>query len=213
MSFLAVCDPNWASDAGGGGKGAQEHYALAGVEAIAWSMRTSPPWVDVGPGLLWMWATTLALCSGDAHALARALGLRVCAGWVWAKVDDAGCGFERREPDDCHPDGWFAIPTFRAPRRMGLGQWQRCEHEHLLLCRRGGVSVPPPESRPRSMIYAPRAEHSAKPDAAWAVIETVSHAVMPGVVGCEWNARVCRAGWAAFGRLDGEDAPLRWVRP
>ena len=33
--FLAVVDPAWSADAGGGGKGANEHYALADVSKLA----------------------------------------------------------------------------------------------------------------------------------------------------------------------------------
>lgn len=195
MSLLAVIDPNWSSDSGGGGRGANEHYALSGIDSIAAEYKRSEPWTDVGPGILWMWATTLAFNTGDAHALARALGFKVCSGFVWAKVDEHTL------------EGAF---YFKAPARMGLGQWQRTEHEHLLLCRRGVVSVPPPEARPRSIIYAPRGAHSEKPEAAWHVIEAVSRAALPGVIGIEYNARKRRRGWAAVGRLDGEDGSIRF---
>lgn len=190
--FLVVCDPAWNADAGGGGRGAGEHYALSGVDAIAAAMRTSSAWRDEGPGLLWMWATTSAFIAGDAHALARLLGFRPCAGFVWCKVDTTE-----------------AEGAFRAPRRMGLGQWSRVEHEHLVLCRRGNVRVPPPAARSRSVIYAPRGEHSEKPAAAWSVIEWTSRAVLGfDVRGVEFNARVVRPGWVAVGRLEGEDGPV-----
>mgnify|MGYP003556997053 CR=1 FL=1 len=90
--FLAVCDPPWNADAGGGGRGAQNHYGLEGVDGIAHAMRSAPPWRDTGPGLLWMWATSSAFVTGDAAVVARALGFRPCAGWVWAKVDELHCG-------------------------------------------------------------------------------------------------------------------------
>lgn len=199
MSFLAVIDPNWSVESGGGRRGAQHHYELASVDAIAQQYRASPPWRDTGPGLLWMWATGSAILAGDAHALARSLGFRPCAEWVWAKVEIVQAAVE-------------VDAVFTTHEQMGLGQWCRKEHEHLWLCRRGDVSVPPPGSRPRSMIYAPRGRHSEKPEAAWRVIETVSRAVLLGVIGCEWNARARRAGWEAFGALDGEDQPLRYAR-
>lgn len=203
MSFLAVADPPWDRDAGGGGRGAQNHYPLAGVDGIAHAMRTAHPWRDVGDGLLWLWVTALALATGDGHALARALGFRPCAGFVWAKVDE--CMAYEALPTERE---W---PAFTPPARMGLGQWSRCEHEHLLLCRRGDVSVPPPALRPRSVIYAPRGAHSAKPEAAWKVIEQVSRASLGDVVGVEFNCRSQRAGWAAVGRLDGENNPVRYA--
>lgn len=191
---LFVIDPNWSADSGGGGRGANAHYALDNVDAMALAYQRSPAWRDVGPGLLWMWATSSAFATGDAHTLARQLGFRPCAGFVWCKVDMTVAG-----------DGWVSM---QPPRRMGLGQWSRVEHEHLLLCRRGDVSVPEPSCRQRSVIYAERGEHSAKPEAAWKVIETTSYASLGPVVGVEFNARTQRAGWMAVGRLDGEDGDI-----
>jgi N6-adenosine-specific RNA methylase IME4 len=209
MSFLAVLDPAWPSERGGGRikRGADKHYALAvNVDQLAAEYKRSEPWRDVGPGLLWLWATSSAVVLGDAHALARALGFRICAGFVWCKVDVIPALDVDGVPRASNNGEAFTPTT-----RMGLGQWSRCEHEHLLLCRRGKVSVPPTEARRRSVIYAPRGAHSAKPEAAWRVIETVSRAVIPGVRGIEWNARTQREGWGAYGRLDGEDKPVRWA--
>ena len=197
--FLAVVDPNWSADSGGGGRGAQNHYALDDVDAIAHGYRYGPLWTDVGAGLLWMWATTTALVSGDAHQLARTLGFRPCAGFVWCKVDVVDGPLD-------HPCRGIA---YVPPERMGIGQWSRVEHEHLLLCRRGDVPVPITRSRMRSVIYAPRGAHSEKPEAAWRVIETTSRGSLgPNVVGVEYNARCLRPGWVTVGRLDGEDKPI-----
>lgn len=200
MRFLSVCDPNWSADAGGGGRGAGEHYALSGVDAIAQSMRLSRAWRETGPGLLWMWATTSALVTGDAHTLAGQLGFRICAGFVWAKIDPVrGVVDSNDNPAE----------LFTAPARLGLGQWSRVEHEHLLLCRRGDVKVPAPASRQRSVIYAPRGKHSAKPEEAWRVIESTSQAVLGvGIIGVEFHSRLKRPGWISVGRLDGEDGPI-----
>lgn len=214
MTFLAVIDPAWGADAGGGGRGAQNHYALAGIDAIAQGYRgareTEPNpgpllWPSLAketPCLVFMWATVGAMAQKptgdppDAYVLARLLGLRVCAGVVWCKIDRF---------DLAHPT-WFV-----APLRMGLGQWTRCEHEHLLICRRGDVPVPDTASRPRSVIYAERGEHSEKPEEAWTqVIEPIARSCMPDRVGVEFNCRKQRAGWSAFGALDGEDKPLRY---
>lgn len=180
MTFLAVMDPPWSADTGGGRRGANTHYALAGVEGIAQAVRMSGLWRDDVPALVWMWATSSALIAGDAHGLASRLGLRICAGFVWVKVDLFDEGF--------------------APSaRMGLGQWSRCEHEHLLVCRRGEVAVPKPRDRQRSVIYAPRLRHSAKPQAAWDVIVNTSRSSIGAVGGVEFFARSARPGWTAWG--------------
>lgn len=181
---VSVMDPPWGSDAGGGGKGANAHYALEGVDGIALAIRKSGLWRDTGPALCWMWATASALHLGDVHALCGLLHIRPVAGLVWAKIDAVDAN------------------TFHPCNRMGLGQWTRCEHEHLLICRRGVLGVPPPAHRHRSMIYAPRLEHSQKPEKAWAIIEDVSAAIAgDDFKGIEFFSRNVRPGWTGWGHL------------
>jgi hypothetical protein len=240
VTFLAVIDPRWKRDSGGGGRGAQNHYSLADIRGLTldytgallgaehlwpvpyndadmlvfmWATTgamTMPDDVDDEPlgesqGKLWTFGEETVMRPPDAYVLARLLGLRVCATFVWCKVDmvpGVDYPWDRGGRDD---------PSFRPPAQPGIGQWSRCEHEFLLLCRRGSVRVPAPEARPRSVIYAPRGEHSAKPEEAWAqVIEPIARASCPGVVGIEFNARVRRNGWHAYGALDGEGMPLRY---
>jgi hypothetical protein len=257
MTFVAVLDPNWSRDAGGGGRGAQEHYALNTVSKIAegyygarddGGRRIWPQLNTRDPMLVFMWATEGAMHQPDdlpeaaaqppliedpdtfrppdAFVLARLLGLRVVCSFPWVKVDDltepvrdvldgalnneaSGRGVVRLIDAVDEHDGTGVF----APRaRMGIGQWSRKDHEHLLLCKRGSVPVPGTESRPRSVIYAPVGEHSEKPDKAWTqVIEPIARASAPGSIGIEFNCRSQRPGWAAFGALDGEHAPLRYA--
>jgi hypothetical protein len=224
--FLAAIDPNWNTDNGGGGRGAQNHYALSSVDAIAASFRMDPHWDDdrSHDALVFMWATRSAVNEGDAAALARMLGLRIASDFVWAKIDEIEC--ERCEGEGeifsefrndrarCPVCSGSGVVGFVPARMMGLGFWSRSEHEKLLVCVRGDVKVPSPEARPRSIIYAPRVlkadvddetanktMHSAKPEKAWTqVIEPIARACMPGVRGIEWNARRRRKGWGAVGR-------------
>lgn len=196
MTFLAVMDPPWSADTGGGRRGANTHYALAGVDGIAQAVRMSGLWVDSGPALVWMWATSSALVNGDAHGLANRLGLRICAGFVWVKVDEfcGACGLRAFDELPC-----CDAPAYSPTTRMGLGQWSRCEHEHLLVCRRGEVRVPKPSARQPSVIYAPRGRHSAKPQAAWDVIVETSRSSVGLAWGVEFFARTARPGWTAWG--------------
>lgn len=231
--FVAVIDPPWSADAGGGGKGANEKYELADVSRIAEGYygarddkgaRIWPALNTRDPMLVWMWATQGAMTipddpdegvqpdfSGrtdvdapDAYRLARLLAVRVATIFVWCKVDESeytGVDYDTGEP--------YRLVSH--PSRMGLGQRSRVEHEYLLCCVRNKVPLPTTDVRPRSVIYAPRGKHSEKPERAWSqVIDPVSRACMPGVVGVEINARVQRAGWAAVGRLDDEDGPISY---
>lgn len=199
MIDLAVMDPNWSADNGGGGRGANSHYHLNGPIDIANTVRTSGMWSDDGPALVWMWATTRAVVTGQAMLLASHLGIDIVSGFVWVKVDD-DIDVDMTIP---HPHSWT-----RPPAKPGLGQWQRTEHEHLLVCRRGKLPVPLPADRQRSVIYAPRGKHSVKPEAAWRVIESTSASVVgdlqqrakeDGHCGTEFFARTTRPMWRAFG--------------
>lgn len=199
--FKAVMDPAWAGDAGGGGRGAQNHFALERVDAIADQYLMHDTWdPKAEAALVFMWATAGAVAMkgngnpSDATVLARRLWLRICATFVWVKVGkDARAGVTEEEQLAGHG---------------GLGQWGRQRHEYLLICKRGKVPVPPPHLRPDSVIVAPRGVHSAKPELAWTqVIEPIGNACAPGV-GIEYNARELRRGWLSVGRLDGENGPI-----
>lgn len=76
--------------------------------------------------------------------------------------------------------------------RMGLGQYLRGQHELLLFCVRG--RLPSLTRRCSTVIVAPRGRHSAKPEAAYELVEQVS----PGPR-LELFARTKRDGWDAFG--------------
>ena len=176
---VLTADPPWQERGGGKIKrGAQRHYPLVAAKDLPDIMTSSPLWRPAPDALLWLWATTSHL--EDALGFIPQLGFRRCAAWVWAKVDGDADGFI-------------------ASARLGLGQWSRVEHEHLLLARRGDVKVPPPSARQRSVIFAPRRAHSEKPDEAWHVIETTSRASLGEVRGAELFARTARPGWEAWG--------------
>jgi N6-adenosine-specific RNA methylase IME4 len=55
--------------------------------------------------------------------------------------------------------------------KMGLGWYCRNQHELLLIAERGTMALPTPTNRPRSVISAPRTNHSTKPKSIYKVIE------------------------------------------
>lgn len=218
MTYLAVMDPPWNADAGGGGRGAQNHYNLSSPLKVAEVIVGSGLWKHDGPALVWMWATTRAVALKHAHQLADALNLSIVSGFVWDKAEDVwdevlgviedaeGKGARDFVENQLRARGISSL--FTPPRKMGLGQWQRTEHEHLLVCRRGALSVPVPADRQRSVIHAERGRHSAKPEEGWRIIETTSRSVVGdfdervlerGHIGVEFFARTPRKDWLAFG--------------
>jgi N6-adenosine-specific RNA methylase IME4 len=82
-----------------------------------------------------------------------------------------------------------------AKDKIGMGMYLRQQHEHLLICRRGEIPLPPPNARPPSVISAPRREHSRKPDEAYELIEQM----YPELPKIELFAREKRKGWDVWG--------------
>lgn len=79
--------------------------------------------------------------------------------------------------------------------RIGTGYWSRGQHETLMICRRGKFPCPKPTLFPSSVIYAPRREHSRKPDD---VQDTIDRR-LPDTRKLEIFARQARPGWTAWG--------------
>ncbi|MBA7585496.1 hypothetical protein ES708_27480 [subsurface metagenome] len=58
-----------------------------------------------------------------------------------------------------------------AKDKMGLGWYCRNQHETLLIAEKGTMPLPPPASRPKSIVNAPRTKHSKKPRKIYRLIE------------------------------------------
>lgn len=115
--------------------------------------------------VLFLWATTAHLMDGSAHKVIAAWQFEARTGAVWVKT---GC--------------------------FGMGKYFRQEHEHLILAVRGKPGTSADHSL-RSVIYAPRGEHSAKPVEVYRVIERM----YPHAKRIELFARARRRGWSAWG--------------
>ncbi len=76
---------------------------------------------------------------------------------------------------------------------FGMGRILRASHERCIVAVRG--SMPPAVRNIRSRFAAPVGEHSAKPDAFYAIVE----ALYPDAEKHEMFARTRRAGWHQTG--------------
>jgi N6-adenosine-specific RNA methylase IME4 len=79
--------------------------------------------------------------------------------------------------------------------QIGMGYYFRQKHEHLLLGAKGNLELPDPSVRPESVFFAPRTEHSEKPEKIYEIIETM----YPTCKKLEMFARKQRSGWDAWG--------------
>lgn len=113
-----------------------------------------------------------------------------CVLWLWTTNAHMGEAMGVLE-------AWgFSLKTILtwAKPRIGVGDWLRGQTEHCLLAARGQGRTLAPGNR-STLLAAPVAEHSCKPEAFYALVE----ALTPGASKCELFARKQRDGWAAFG--------------
>ena len=79
--------------------------------------------------------------------------------------------------------------------KIGMGYYFRQKHELLLLATRGKLQLPDESIRPESTLFAPRTEHSKKPDLFYEIIELM----YPKYKKIELFARTQREGWDSWG--------------
>lgn len=182
--FPVLCaDPAWRfkDKLPGKGRGAEKHYrTLAPHEIMRFPL---PPLA--GDAILFLWRVSAM----------PALALDVISAWgftpkseiVWVKT---------------------AAPKPGKPLRlaMGMGHYTRASHEVCIIATRGKPKVR--DRGVRSVFFAPRGEHSAKPDEFYAIVERLA-----GGPYAELFARTHRPNWSQWGNElpGGEAAPDRKV--
>jgi N6-adenosine-specific RNA methylase IME4 len=143
---VLVADPPWrfGDKLPGGGRGASKHYETLTLEQIR--SFPLPPLADDAVLILWRVSAMVS----QAYEVVKAWGFEAKSELVWVKT---------------------AGPTLHGSVRLriGMGRQVRLAHESAIIATRGKpirVSMSEP-----SVIFAPRLEHSRKPDAAYEAIE------------------------------------------
>lgn len=163
-----LADPAWeyGDSLSGPGRGAGKHYDCLSVEAIC-----ALP-VDEAAAA----RAHLYVCVTNAHIED---GYRVVRAW----------GFEPKT----------LITWVKTARdhsvRLGMGRYLRNATEQVIVAARGRPMLQPLVRNRHNVIFAPRAEHSAKPDELYELVEAVS----PGPR-LELFSRRRREGWQGWGR-------------
>ena len=94
-------------------------------------------------------------------------------------------GFEYKTAFVWHKDG----------PGLGLGRYNRVDHENLLVGRRGALPLPTPDHLSSSVFTAPRGAHSSKPDVAYDIITRA----YPGFPKLDLFARASHPGFDSWG--------------
>jgi len=170
-----VADPPWPEY--GGGKirrGANKHYSLMSLDEIKGLGEKVKAWRGPEGCHLYLWVTNNYLPAGLDIMKVWGFEYKTCI--TWGKIKDDGS------------------PT------MGIGQYFRGASEHCLFGTYGHLpyrmtdGADSKRGQGRTLILAPRQEHSQKPVGLLEMAELVSHP--PGL---EMFARVKRPGWDAWG--------------
>jgi N6-adenosine-specific RNA methylase IME4 len=129
------------------------------------------------------------------------IAARDCALFLWATVPMLPQAIEVMEAWGFAYKSSFAW----AKDRIGMGYWNRNQHELLLVGTRGKIPAPTPGTQASSLISAPVREHSRKPDEAYEIIE----GYFPTLQKIELYARAARPGWHCWGA----EAPIAESEP
>lgn len=168
-----VADPPWPSQDPGRMGSAAKHYDLMTTEEICGYLTNIG--VTLAPkARLFLWR--LASFPQEALTVCKAWGFIPKTELIWLKQTKNG-------------NRWF-----------GMGHTLRGEHETCIVAVRKRGGPPILNHSTRSTFSAPITEHSRKPDAFYALVESLS----PGPY-LDLFARVRRPGWDSLGDLDGED--------
>lgn len=165
---LVLADPPWKFGdlLPGKTRGAARNYDVMGTEEIC--AYPLPPVASDSILLLWR----VSAMQEEALRVARAWGFVPRTEIVWVKTAEGG------------------------GLAFGMGRYVRASHESCLVATRGKAAALVVDHSVRSVFFAPRGEHSAKPEAFYSLAERLC--LGPRV---ELFARGApRLGWDRYGR-------------
>jgi N6-adenosine-specific RNA methylase IME4 len=168
---VVVADPPWTFGDALGKRGAAANYDLLTQPQIE-SYAGDIGLVTDRDALLFMWRVSSQ--PEEATRTCRAWGFTPKSEIIWVKTtasDDPKLAF-------------------------GMGRYVRMSHETCIIAAKGSASRLIENKGVRSVIIAPRGEHSAKPDAFY---ETVESLVGSSARIVEFFARRRRDGWTCVG--------------
>lgn len=226
---IITADPPWEHDnygqaKHGAAKSAYDEMPLAVLKQMPVGELAHPE-----GALLFLWCTGPQAADGAHIALARAWGFRLTTrAFAWVKVADscANClhGWADHDasidpPGFCDHPACEGCDTFAARPYFGPGSYTGGNVEDVWLGVRGDWPWSQRRARKdvRQVVLAPRARHSAKPEAVQDRIELLWPGVGPRL---ELFARRRRVGWAAWGAeapgcdlVFGDTIGARWPLP
>ncbi len=181
---VIVCDCPWAfADKLPGVRGAESHYKCLSVEDLC--KLELPPIAD--DAIIFFWR--VASMQEEALAVLHMLGFTLKSELVWVKT-------KKGVVETAIEDGLA----------FGMGHYTRAAHEVCLIGTKGRGKKLIADRAVRSVFFAPRGEHSAKPEEFYSLVEKLTEGSGPRL---ELFARRQREGWSTYG--DEIGTPLRVI--
>ncbi len=178
MFEIIVADCPWKfGDKLPGVRGAESHYPC--MSTIDLMELRLPPIADNAILFQWYVASMLE----DAVAVTNAWGFTIKTQMIWVKTKNGVV-------DDTVDEGDLAF---------GMGRSVRAAHEGCLIATKGKYTQLITAKNVRSVFFAPRGEHSAKPNKFYELVETMC----AGGEKVELFARTPRSGWTGIGHMLG----------
>ncbi len=173
MFNVVVADCPWQfGDKLPGIRGAESHYScMSTVDLMELQL---PPIAD--DAILFQWYVASML--EDAIAVTNAWGFTIKTQMIWVKTKNGVVDDTVEETD----------------LAFGMGRSVRAAHEGCLIATRGKYTKLITSKSVRSVFFAPRGEHSEKPDKFFELVETMTSGER-----LELFARKVRFGWTTLG--------------
>ena len=175
---VIAADPPWkfGDSLPGPKRGAARHYDVLSVEQI--QRFPIPPIAD--DAILFLWR--VAAMQREALDVCVAWGFEPKSEIVWAKTSSANVT--------------AVFVASGVGLSYGMGRYCRGAHEVCIVARRGRYKVK--DAGARSIFFAPRREHSRKPDDFYDIIKRMTGDDGPKL---DLFAGEPRKNWTAFGEL------------
>jgi len=164
---IAYADPPWRYDFDVESRATENHYpTMALPDIIKYKDNQGTPITDKFADNCILFLWATAPKLNEALELIKAWGFTYKTNLIWAKD------------------------------KMGLGWYCRNQHELLLIAEKGTMPLPPTASRPKSIVNAPRTNHSKKPRKIYRLIERA----YPGYQYLElFGSKNSRKRWETWG--------------
>lgn len=184
-----MADPPWAYDdeMPGPGRGSKSHYDTLHYGTVL-GMAPQIREITAPSAHLYLWTTNSFV--EQALQIASEWGFEQKTIITWVKVTEEPRGLPHQRD---HPA--------KIDERIGMGHYLRNVTEHLLFCTKGNLSTS--KNDVPNVFFAERDEHSAKPEKAYQLAETLSPSPR-----LDMFSRSKRKGWESWGDETQQDTSL-----